>query len=88
MRGKRGGRHGAKGMRGKGDKGHRGGGDHGAMMKQVDTNGDQMISKAEFTAAAMARFDKIDANKDGKITKDERQAQRVERRANRDKRGG
>lgn len=52
---------------------HRGGG-HGFMMKQADTNGDGAISKAEFVAAHLARFDASDANKDGTVTKEERRA--------------
>jgi hypothetical protein len=77
------GKRGGKGMRGK--RGGRGG---MGMMRAADTNGDQMISKAEFTAAALARFDKADANKDGKITKEERQAARKAHKGERNKRGG
>jgi len=70
------------GMRG--DKGHRMGGGHGwkhrghgeGMMKMADTNGDGAISKSEFMAAAMKRFDTMDANHDGQVTKAERQAAR------------
>lgn len=80
MKSKRGG----KGMRGKGHK--RGGGM--AMMRNADTNGDQKISKAEFTTAALARFDTADANKDGKLTKEERQAAHKGQRGERNKRGG
>jgi hypothetical protein len=47
-----------------------------------------MISKAEFQAAAMARFDKADANGDGIVTAEERQAAREARRGARNKRGG
>ena len=65
-------------------RGHRG----MAMMRRADTNGDKMISRAEFEAAALARFNRVDANKDGKITKEERQAHRAEMRSKRNKRGG
>ncbi|MCB2048610.1 MAG: EF-hand domain-containing protein [Novosphingobium sp.] len=59
------------GMRGRGG---------GMMMQMADTNKDGRISKAEFTAAAMARFDATDANKDGQVTSDERKAHREEMR--------
>ena len=87
MQGKRGGKAmgGGKAMR-EGMRGHRGG--HGmAMMAKADTNGDQKISKAEFTAAAIARFDQADANKDGKLTREERQAAWQARRAQWSKKG-
>jgi hypothetical protein len=77
------GKRGGKGMRGK--RGGRGG---MGMMRGADTNGDQMISKAEFTAAAIARFDKADANNDGKVTKEERQAAHKAYKGQRNKRGG
>lgn len=44
----------------------------GMGMMRADTNGDGMISKAEATAQANARFDRMDTNKDGTITADER----------------
>lgn len=78
------------GMRGgKDGRGHRGGhggmrGHGGGMMwmaKQADTNNDGAISQAEFMAAAMKRFDAEDANKDGKVTKEERQASREAKKA-------
>ncbi|WP_353204227.1 EF-hand domain-containing protein [Sphingomonas sp.] len=45
----------------------------GMGMMRADTNGDGMISRAEATAQANARFDRMDANKDGTLTADERQ---------------
>ncbi len=42
------------------------------MAEQADTNHDGSISRAEFDAAAKARFDKADANHDGKLTPAER----------------
>ena len=81
MHGKRGG----KGMRGKG---HQRGGHGMGMMRSADTNGDQKISKAEFTAAALARFEKADTNNDGKVTREERQAARKAYRGEWNKRGG
>ncbi|MEL0154341.1 hypothetical protein [Sphingopyxis sp.] len=69
-------------------RGHHGGkrgghGGPGGWMK-ADANGDKAISQAEFVAGALARFDRMDANKDGKVTAEERQ---VMRQAMRDKRG-
>ena len=47
----------------------------GAMMlKLADANGDGVVTKAEFTAALDQRFAKMDGNKDGKVTVEERQA--------------
>ncbi|SEH18718.1 EF hand [Sphingopyxis sp. YR583] len=74
--GKRGGMRGHHGKRG----GHR-----GMMMGKADTDGNKAISLAEFQTAALARFDAADANKDGQVTPEERQAQRSAWRA---KRGG
>jgi hypothetical protein len=60
------------------------GGHHGMMMMgKADTDGDKAISQAEFQTAALARFDAADANKDGQVTAEERQAQRGAWRAKR-----
>lgn len=71
----------AKGPDGKHRMGHRGGkgwggpgGPGGGMMQLADTNKDNAISQAEFSAAALQHFDRADANKDGQVTKEERQA--------------
>jgi Ca2+-binding EF-hand superfamily protein len=62
------------GMRGE----HRGG--HGmgmmGMARMADANHDGAITQAEFTAAALQRFDRMDTNHDGKLTREERQAAR------------
>jgi hypothetical protein len=59
---------------------HRGGG----RLMAADKDGDGAISKAEADGAGMKRlsanFDKIDANKDGKITREEMRAYRVAHR--------
>ena len=69
----RGGERGERGERG----GRRGGGGMGErMMETADTDQNGAISEAEFTDAAMARFDNADANSDGTITRDERRAMR------------
>lgn len=57
-----------------GPMGHHGkqhpGGLTGAFAK-ADTNGDGMVSRAEFLAAAGTEFDKMDANHDGQLTEQE-----------------
>ena len=63
---------GKRGMRG--HHGKRGG--HGMMMARADTDGDKVISQAEFQTAALARFDAADANRDGQVNAEERAAQR------------
>ena len=65
-------------------KGERGKGERGARMKAADKDGDGAISKAEANAAGMTRlsknFDKLDANKDGKVTRKEMKMARNEHR--------
>ena len=46
------------------------------MLKSIDTDGDGKISKAEALAAAAARFDRADANRDGFLTVEEMKAAR------------
>lgn len=48
----------------------------GGMLIRADTNGDGVITRQEFMAASDARFARMDANKDGKLTADERQGRR------------
>jgi Ca2+-binding EF-hand superfamily protein len=55
--------------------GHHGGGHHGGgmkMMGRMDANGDHAITRDEFLAGALKRFDTADANHDGKLTPEER----------------
>ena len=50
-------------------------GEHGkAMMKRIDADGDGKVSRAEALAAAAARFDAADSNKDGFLTPEEMKA--------------
>jgi len=42
------------------------------MMRGADADHDGAITQAEFADAALARFDRVDANKDGTISADER----------------
>ncbi|RIA46651.1 EF hand domain-containing protein [Hephaestia caeni] len=56
----------------RGQRGHRGGHrGHGDMLKHLDTNGDGVVTRAEAEAAGATRaakhFDRIDANKDGRV---------------------
>ena len=48
--------------------GRRGGG----MIRGADADHDGAVTQAEFADAALARFDRVDANKDGTISVDER----------------
>ncbi|BBI19705.1 hypothetical protein EKJ_05520 [Qipengyuania flava] len=73
------GEHGQRGKRGK--RGMR-------MLERVDTNGDKAISRAEFDAAAMARFTRLDSNADGAISAAERDAAKAERKQRREQRRG
>lgn len=75
-RGEDGNRSGRRGMRGGGEM-------RGMMMQRADSDGDGAISQAEFTATALARFDRTDADSDGTITAEERQAMRESRQGGR-----
>ncbi len=60
--------------------GRRGGGgpNLAALMRQnADTDGDGAISQAEYTAAALTRFQRQDADGDGTVTAAERRAHRM-----------
>lgn len=46
------------------------------MMARADANSDGAIDRSEFVAAATARFDRLDADRDGSVSPAERQAQR------------
>lgn len=71
----------------RGRAGMRGPGLGRGAMAAADSDGDGAISQPEFTAALLARFDAVDANGDGEITRDERRGQRMERRGQRLRRG-
>lgn len=77
------------GMRRGGKRGGKGGfGRGGGMFGDADANGDKVVTAEEFQTASLARFDKMDANKDGTATKAEmeaaRNAMKAERKAKRD----
>ena len=63
--------------------GERRGGKRGEGRGQIDANGDGVITRAEFGAKALARFERADANKDGVVTAEERSALREARKAGR-----
>lgn len=58
-------------------------GQRGQWLARMDTDGDGMISRDEFAARAMKRFDRADADSDGIVTPEERAAMREARRARR-----
>ncbi len=77
-------REGKRGEMGKGDRGRKGdrmGWHHRGMKGAAGASKDASITKAQFVASALARFDKLDANKDGTVTAEERKAAREAMRA-------
>lgn len=60
----------------------------GGAGRLADADRDGSVTQAEFTAAALQRFDRLDANKDGQVTAEERQAVRAERMERRHERMG
>lgn len=50
----------------------RDGGGQRMMGRMADANGDGKITREEFTATALRRFDRMDANHDGQLTSAER----------------
>lgn len=51
------------------------------MFTSADANKDGRVSLAEMQQSALARFDRVDLNHDGKVTPDERKAARQQRKA-------
>lgn len=43
----------------------------GGMMMRADTDGDGVITRDEAIAQATERFDRLDLNRDGRLTRDE-----------------
>jgi hypothetical protein len=64
---------GPDGLRGAAGRGRLGG---AGIARRADADRDGSITQAEFAGAALARFDRVDANKDGTISADERPAPR------------
>jgi Ca2+-binding EF-hand superfamily protein len=48
----------------------------GAMLQGADANRDGVVTREEFTAQALDRFQQLDANRDGRVAADELQAAR------------
>jgi len=70
-------RNGAPGVRGARMGGGRKG---GGMMRMADLDRDGRVSLQEATNSALQRFDRVDANRDGQITRDERRHNREQRK--------
>ena len=51
-------------------------GHRGAFARMADADKDGAVTKAEFQASALQRFDRLDANHDGTVTADEAKAAR------------
>lgn len=47
-----------------------------SRLVRADANGDGEVTKIEFTEGAMARFDRMDLNRDGTVTSEERETSR------------
>jgi hypothetical protein len=61
---------------------------HGMMMGRMgDRDGDGALTHAEFAANALERFDRLDVNHDGQLTREERQAGREQMRERMGRRG-
>jgi len=58
---------------------------HGGMTRGADADNDGTVTEAEFTTAALTRFDRADVDKDGTISLEERRNAR--HHSPRDKRG-
>lgn len=67
---------------------HPGFGFHGGPNGKLDANNDGVITKEEFLAPALARFDRMDTDRNGVLTAAERQAAREAMKAARPERSG
>lgn len=65
------------------NRGEHRGAKRGGQRGQIDANDDGVISREEFGARALKRFDRADANSDGVVTQEERSAMREARKARR-----
>jgi Ca2+-binding EF-hand superfamily protein len=85
MRGQRGERQ--QGMH-QGHRVKRGPGKAMAMLRQADANKDMIVTRAEFDASVEARFARVDTDKSGTISAEERKAAREKMREMRQERRG
>jgi hypothetical protein len=76
------------GKRMQGGRGGRRGMDGAKGFAKADVNSDGKLTQSEMTAQALARFDRLDANKDGTLSVEERRAGWEAMRGRRGKRGG
>ena len=67
--------HDRRGSEHRGGDGHHGDG-HRGDRPNADTNNDRQISRQEFSAMGASMFDRIDANHDARVTRDEAEAAR------------
>ena len=58
----------------------------GAVLKNMDTDGNGSVSQSEFSAASEKRFQKMDADGDGSITQQEAKDHRAKRKEKRQER--
>ena len=65
---------------GAGSDGARSEGTKGGWLARIDTDGDGLITREEFAAPMLRRFDRMDANNDGIVTPEERSAARAARK--------
>jgi hypothetical protein len=75
--------HEARGERGEGRRGGRHGGGFSGAGATADADNDGLISKAEFQAGALERFDRGDADRNGILTAAERRQARAAMKAQR-----
>lgn len=82
MRGQRGDRAEAQGKRGGKRAGKHGGRDMmRGLVRQADTDGDRVVTRAEFDRTVAAHFAKMDADNNGTLTAEERKTARAAMRA-------
>ena len=61
------------------ERGPRPGRGQGGMFARLDADGNGVLTRAEFDAQLRVRFERLDSNRDGFITRDERRAARAAR---------
>ena len=57
---------------------------HGAMFEKLDTDGNGMVSAAEFAARPMRGMERFDTDGDGMVSDEEREAARAAMKDHRD----
>jgi Ca2+-binding EF-hand superfamily protein len=59
--------------------------DFSELLAKADTNGDGVVSRAEFTAARARMFDRLDRNHDGYLSQDDKSRFSLRQNGNRDR---